>query len=315
MRTGFLVLAVFAMALVAASVAYAQDFSSPAVGLGDRTYDATRPTSALSDETWVKCGQQCYQRGYAPPLMQAPRKNWSAILAGYLWATSITGTSYANGEETDIDVPFDDLSDKLDGAFMGFGEFRYCRWSFYVDGSFVALKESETGPRGVVTLENELEQTTIDLGIGFAVLDCTKGTARWGCCCYPRKMTLDALIGARYWNLEQELSLAASTGQRVSRSVSDDWWDPYIGARFRWQFAKRWGLALYGDVGGFGLGDDTSELTWKVQAFVHFYVTRNFFVGVGYRALGVDRVTGSGAAKNGIDATYHGPGIGIGFSF
>lgn len=102
---------------------------------------------------------------------------------------------------------------------------------------------------------------------------------------------------------------------RYTSAESDEsWWDPYVGARFRWQFAKRWGMTVYGDVGGFGIGD-TSDFTWQLQTLLRFHITRGFLVALGYRALGTDRVSGSGATRNGVDATYHGPLFGLGFTF
>ena len=100
----------------------------------------------------------------------------------------------------------------------------------------------------------------------------------------------------------------------ITRTKSIDWIDPYIGARWRYQWAKRWAVAVYADFGGFGISD-ASETTYKLQALVRYSISRSFFVGIGYRVLDVDRVEGTGASQNGINATYHGPFLGAGFTF
>jgi len=255
-----------------------------------------------------------YQAAPVRQTSPAPRKDWHVIVATYLWASDISGTSYSNGEATDIDIAFGDLFEKLDYAVIGYVEGRYKRWSLAVDGSVLGLSGSRTGPLVGAQLGAELTQTIIDVRLGYTVF-CKPGCGyRWGRCCYPSGMNLDAILGARYWNLEQDVQVAIPGGPIVERGSTTSWWDPYVGARFRWQFAKRWGLTAYGDVGGFGISD-ASELTWMFQAHVRYFITRGFFVSLGYRALDVDRVEGTGATRNGIDATYHGPVLGLGYVF
>ena len=302
MRSTVLVLAAVFLVTMASSAACAEDSI------------LRRSPTAQGETAWALCAEGDYVRSYAPQLKTAPQKRWGGAVAAYLWATDISGTSYADGVPSDIDISFSDLFDKLESSFMGYAEVHYDRWSFAVDASLVNLSESWNGLRGV-PVKAELDQTILDLRLGYTVLCRQVGSSQWGCCCYPRHMTLDAVVGARYWNLEQRLSSSiAQIGVPLQLSQDDSWWDPYVGARFRWQFAKRWGWTLYGDVGGFDI-EGASSLTWQMQTMLRFHITRGFFVAAGYRALGVDRVEGSGATRNGIDATYHGPLLGFGYAF
>jgi len=285
--------------------------------VGSVVSSSTRTATAPSrTEPWVATASEgaCYERACTVPLIQQPRKRWEVILAVYQWAPDISGTTYTDGAATDVDISFSDLYDKLESSYMGYVEGRYDRWSLAVDASYVSFEETRTGPVAGTQLALGLDQTLVDVRLGFAVLCRTVGSANWGRCCHPRTLTLDAVVGARYWNLELDADLVTPRGRTRAASSSEDWWDPYVGARFRWQFAKRWGMTLYGDVGGFGI-EDSSELTWNLQAHVRYFITRGFFVSAGYRALSVDRATGSGATHNGIDATYHGPILGVGFTF
>lgn len=302
MRAARLALVVGLLISLAASTALAEEPS------------LRRTLSAQAEAPWAPVADGDYVRSYAPSLATAPQKRWRAVVAAYLWATSIDGTSWSDGVPTDLDIEFSDLFDKLESAFMGYAEFGYERWSLAIDASFVSLEAETPGLRGQPITVN-LDQTIVDLRLGYTVLCRPVGSSQWGCCCYPRHMTLDAIVGARHWCLDTELTATLpQTGAPVSVSNSEGWWDPYVGARFRWPFSKRWGLLAYGDIGGFGI-EDASELTWQLQVLLKFQITRGLFVGLGYRAIDVDRVEGSGAARNGVDATYHGPIIGLGYSF
>ena len=281
------------------------------VALDDAVLQRTAVPQA--ETTWTPCGDIVYSSG-ATALRQPPRKRWRVMLAGYLWATDIKGTSYSNGAATDIDIEFSDLFDKLESAFMGYAEFGYDRWSLAVDTSFVSLKSELTLPFVGAAFDTTLDQTLIDLRLGYQVWCKKVGSSKWGACCHDRMLTVDAVLGARYWHMQQDVRLVLPVGAPVSGGNDTSWWDPYVGARARWQFAKRWGVGLYADIGGFDIGD-ASALTWQVQALLRFHITRGFFLTLGYRVLDVDRVEGSGLNRNGIDATYPGPALGLGVIF
>jgi hypothetical protein len=94
---------------------------------------------------------------------------------------------------------------------------------------------------------------------------------------------------ARVNQIKRDLSrriakeMQSSLDTRVART--DDWWDPFIGLRARYQFNDRFYLAAKGDVGGFGVG---SEFSWQAEAALGCQLTDRIFAEVGYRALGMD---------------------------
>jgi len=73
----------------------------------------------------------------------------------------------------------------------------------------------------------------------------------------------------------------------LDRQVSrlDDWWDPYVGVRARYNLNEKLYLTGRADIGGFGLG---SEVSWQAEAAFGMMVTKNVYSEVGYRAIGVD---------------------------
>ncbi|MCE9610314.1 MAG: hypothetical protein K8R23_08990 [Chthoniobacter sp.] len=70
-----------------------------------------------------------------------------------------------------------------------------------------------------------------------------------------------------------------------SFSLAEDWWDPYVGLRGRYNINKAWYLTAKGDIGGFGVG---SDLTWQLSGALGVQVTRSLFVEAGYRYLYTD---------------------------
>jgi len=70
---------------------------------------------------------------------------------------------------------------------------------------------------------------------------------------------------------------------RVART--DDWFDPYVGLRARYNFNDRFYATVKGDVGGFGVG---SDFAWQAEAALGCRLSERIFAEAGYRALGMD---------------------------
>jgi opacity protein-like surface antigen len=70
-----------------------------------------------------------------------------------------------------------------------------------------------------------------------------------------------------------------------SFSLAEDWWDPYVGVRARYNLSKAFYLTAKADIGGFGVG---SDLTWQASGALGCQVTRNLHTEIGYRYLYTD---------------------------
>src|SRR5271157_3776931 len=75
-----------------------------------------------------------------------------------------------------------------------------------------------------------------------------------------------------------------------SFSLYENWFDPFIGLRGRYNLTKALYLTGEADVGGFGVG---SEITWETYGALGCQITRNIYSEVGYRYLYVDYDTTS----------------------
>jgi len=131
-----------------------------------------------------------------------------------------------------------------------------------------------------------------------------------------RRAELSAAVRAnaqtRVREIKREVSdriarvLSSSLATRVART--DDWYDPYIGLRGRYNLTDRFYATAKGDIGGFGVG---SDLTWQAEAALGFQITANIFAEAGYRALGIDY------EDDGLiyDTTTHGAQVTVGITF
>ncbi len=125
------------------------------------------------------------------------------------------------------------------------------------------------------------------------------------------RATVDQRIAAAKSDLQKKIqrTLTNSLNRRDARC--DDWWDPYIGLRARYNFTSVVyviGRGDIGDIGGFGVG---SDLMWQAEAAIGFQLTRSIFAEVGYRALSFDY------EKDGLtyDTITHGAQITLGIEF
>ncbi|RYD82022.1 MAG: hypothetical protein EOP84_10095 [Verrucomicrobiaceae bacterium] len=81
--------------------------------------------------------------------------------------------------------------------------------------------------------------------------------------------------------------IANTLDHKLDRTVSkyNDWFDPYIGLRGRYQISPAFYLTARGDIGGFGIG---SDLTWQAYGAVGCQLSRSVFAEAGYRYLYMD---------------------------
>ena len=130
-----------------------------------------------------------------------------------------------------------------------------------------------------------------------------------------RKVAVGAAVAAaqqRVDSIKKDLSkkiareVESKLDTRVSRT--DDWWDPYIGVRARYNLNDKFYVTGKADIGGFGVGCD---ITWTAEAALGWKLSERIYSEIGYRALGVDY------DKDGLvmDTVTHGPQVTLGIIF
>lgn len=206
----------------------------------------------------------------------------------YLWAAGLDGNTGIGPATTATSAEFDDILERLDLGLMGTFEARpERRWGFLFDGMYIKLSNSEPIAAGLV--DAEITQQMYTAAATYRVAE--------------GRTPVDVLGGLRYNRLKTELDIG-------SRSVSatEDWVDPFIGARIQIPLSERWTLMGYADIGGFGVGSDN---TWQLAGGVNYAFSRNITGKFGYRHLKVDY------DKNDFryDMATSGVYVGVGFRF
>jgi len=137
-------------------------------------------------------------------------------------------------------------------------------------------------------------------------------------------VSLDILGGGRYWHVDNEIDLdidislpRVGIDRTRERDVDSDkdLIDPFVGLRLETSVTKKLRFKIRGDIGGFDISNDTSDLSWQAVGLFEYDISQRIVLGAGYRALDIRFEEGSGDDKNGIDATIHGPLLGVGFRF
>jgi hypothetical protein len=216
-----------------------------------------------------------------------------------LWAFSVDGDITIRGRKKNIDLDFDDVLDKADGMLGVHAEVGRGAWTGYLDFSYMKFEDDRT--RGGIDVEATLEWLTVEGGLTYAFRPLQLG---------PVSLLIEPLVGLRYTTVEAELE----NGFDADKDV--DWLDPIVGARLTMPLPYRFFLLARGDVGGFGISDDTSELTWNFVGGVGYRwpITPTFAISFfgGYRIYDIDF---EGDNRNKLDLEFKGPLVSLTLHF
>jgi hypothetical protein len=210
--------------------------------------------------------------------------HWRFDASLNLFLAGMSGDLAVKGIPASVDADFADIAKQLDFAAAGRLTLGYDEWSFSTEFSY--LKLSASGSAGSV----EQKQWLVEPSVGYRFCDYLEGFA-----------------GARYNSIEASLDLNLPPGQ--VRGGTQDWWDPIVGVNLSLPLSGK-KLTFDGrfDVGGFGAG---SDITWQAFPYFNWRFAKSASLQVGYRWLGTDYETGSGANRFRYDVVLAGPQIGL----
>jgi len=249
---------------------------------------------------------------------------WHSELTLYAWGKSVDGTS--NG--TDIDLDFwDDLLDLLEGAFMisyEGGQGRLLTFAAYEytkigdNGNISGTINVPISDRpGAPTLPADVNvradvtdtQHMFEAGAGYVVYD-------------GDSFDLALHGGVRYYDFEVRLkfdrltvTLPPPIGEREldNRKLTseDQWWQPFVGARFSSDLGKRWRLRGRADYGYWGSSKYDNNETWMAELMLDWRFNEWGAVTLGYRYSEIDYDNGSTSSPFTYDMTEEGPLLGL----
>jgi hypothetical protein len=228
------------------------------------------------------------------PIAPAPAatSEWEFLLALYGPLMGVDGTVGAAGLTGEIDVPFDDILDNLDGSFMAALEARRGPWSVTADLFWLKLSASGL-PTSNSYLGIGMEQTLATVALGYELHA-------------DERTTLDLLGGAALTSMEIDLDLFTPRLPVTNRAASgsETWIDPFFGLRLRHHLSDRWSLFATGLYGGFGVASDEY---WQAIAGISYRITENSALALGYRVISTDYQDGGFV----YDAKSSGPNVGL----
>jgi hypothetical protein len=221
--------------------------------------------------------------------------HWKNFFAVYGWPQSIKGDFKVKGVDTNVDVPFSDIVDKIRFCFMGHYEGFKGHWGVWLDVSYAQLETSSEHPGGPLPGKRQFKanQGVVELAIPYRFA--------WN------PVVADVFVGGRYSGMYTEVgipSLALKTDSTVQ------WVDPFVGARVFIPLSKQWYLGLRGDIGGFGIGN-SSDLALNGSISINWQINHLISLHAGYRAYYLKYTLGEVE----WNATQYGPWLGLGFTF
>ena len=236
---------------------------------------------------------------------------WRTNFVSLIWLIGMDGDVGVGDRTADVSADFGDILDASDSIFAYSGRLEVAkgRWGGFIDGTYAKLGvDDQSGPLGRSEIDITNELAVVDFGLMYRLGQWSPFRAAER---NRHDITLDLYAGGRYSHVELEVDPA----RFESRSRSQDWVDPIVGAKLVLPLSQRWRLVTGGDVGGFSV---ESDFTWSATAvfgydFQLFGHRATAFAG--YRAIGQDFTDGSGDDEFTWDMILHGPLIGLDFKF
>jgi hypothetical protein len=224
---------------------------------------------------------------------------WRFTVAPLLWGAGINGNVTVRNRSADVNVDFNQILDHTDAAFMAYFEARNSEFGLYLQPNYMRL--SADGSIGPLEGSDTMKIWIVEGGAFYNIVT-------WG---QDKPLTVDAVVGVRYWNLNNDLKLSGPNGRSFNAQSTQTLTDPLVGLRVQKHLTEKWSLNLEGDIGGFGISDQSSDFSWQTVGLVGYDFTRNISAFAGYRALGV-RKEGS---EKGADLVLSGALLGVEFTW
>lgn len=215
------------------------------------------------------------------------------------WLPDVSGkTAFPDQlEQQDFQIDIEDVLDKIELGFLGSFEARKGRWGVVTDLVYASIGDSSKGLReGSIGLQRAVDVET-RIAVDLDVENWIWNTAGFYRLLQSETLTVDALGGVRYLDVEQDLDWTISTsiaGQPLpersgSVEVSEDSWDAFLGIRGRLSLSAGSAFFVPFYLDG-GTGD--ADFTWQAATGLG-YARGRWNFGLIWRHLEYD--LGSGA--------------------
>ncbi len=244
-----------------------------------------------------------------PSLSHAEGLKWT--IAPYAWASDVGLDVLVNSDPLiGTSVPFNNLVDKLDGAFMGRVEMRADKFGAFIDAYVINLTDSSVipvGPGGPIfgdlLINTDLTEKIYELG-GFYRLGSPA----------PGSVSFDILLGGRKIDVDQSINIVlpgpGATPVNAELNISEN--DIFVGGRILGRFSEKWGYRIRADYGG---GGTEGTLNAMASIAYTFGKTGLFSLDLGYRYFNIELKDDSNGTVFETEITMSGPTLGFIFNF
>lgn len=200
---------------------------------------------------------------------------WDFKSAAYLWVSS-THLSYDTPTGiVESDISFADSLKDLDFGLVLAAEASRGRWKLGTELMYSRTTASGpfTGGTEFSEVDSRSESTFLTLEGSYAIVE-------------DEPVAVDLGVGLRYIRLDVDTTLVAGTSPTVVSSSLDEWAEPLIVGRLRYQFSSEWYGVLYADSGVNSGGNSGSS--WQVVATVGYRLNERVNIQGGWRHFVVD---------------------------
>lgn len=310
----------------------AADTSGPSM-VGEASLNLKLAVAALALGGVLACTGAATAESAAANTAATDPDAWRFQAATYGWLISVSGSTTSHGQTVDTNASFIDLLQKSDSliGYMGYLEADKGKVGVYADFVFTkmgfttsqaAYRNPVAGLKLSATANAALTMQMFIVEIGGV-----HELARWGGV-GGGATALEAVGGFRYWNVNlvgtfdalitadtTRFNLSRSGGFALADSGTTQWVDPLVGLRLRHQLAPNQTITLRGDIGGFNLQNSLSWQAIAVYSYDWQFSGYRIAALLGFRALGVNYNSGSGATAFGLNEVFYGPVLGTSLRF
>jgi len=221
-------------------------------------------------------------------------EEWQINWTPYLWAADLSADMDFGNGPVGTDLDFEDIVDKLEGAYMHYLEFRRGRWGIANEIIYLNISDSKNGPiAGITEVEADLKQSVIDLVATYHT-GRNENTMLYG--------------GLRYINLEVEADTTSVLPPlNLELDGDKDWTNLLFGIRQVFPLTDKWGLVAKGDIAS----DFDDEQSYIISLGADYDMTELLDLKIGYRYAEIEYEDSDVKLDETIDGVF----VGLSFNW
>ncbi len=286
--------------------------------------------TALASVACVLIPALAHADGVESPKLAAAPSGWTYQFTPYAWDPWVSGDAVIRGRSFEVQQNPIQVLESLNFAWMSYQQAKNGPLTLFTDVIYASVANSDSfltsrtfSPHvsGTIggALSADYKYWIVEAGGTYEIASWNSHGGRYA----SPDTELELIAGGRYWHQELDVAVAlagtvnvdgliVSGGRAFARSGAEQWVDPFIGARIRFQPAPGEEVIVRGDIGGFGAG---SKFTWQALATYNWQMCTLGPMLIdgyaGWRALYVDYATGAGVERYEFDVLQQGPVVGF----